>query len=587
MAKQDINIGATPGDGTGDVVREAFRKSKENFDELYNRATGDMNKSVYDPDNDGSVASADKLKGVDTASNNTFYGKDGAGNDGFFPVTATAQAPITDYADFPTLYADQGNQTLNYIYYVTGEGYYQYLGTTAGNINDYRKVYKDSEVVKSVNGQTPDVNGDVTVSGSETLSRQTAITANTTLNGAETYGISKYTPIDSNSDLVLTLDKGTHAVGQIHNFRKNGNGQVKFLRGMNVRLEGKRNIDNEHILINKGNFASLIWDRVDGSTLVGSVIGDIKGGYTGAVTTSSYSGLSDEATAQDVTVVGTGFSENMIVSLTGNATLNGWTFVNYNQVTLNITPSGAANDTLTVTYDNGDVFVDTDAITILSYNTDDLRHYYRLDADANDYKGTLHGTPNNIVFGSGHADFNGTDSNVLLPDADSLSYTDNTTDQDLSITFMVRFDTLGTIHVFSKNVTNSNGEYRLQITNSADLKFQCRQDNGGSYDVFDLDANYALAINTWYHIAIKKVGETGQFYIDGSPITTTATDVTGSYVSMKNNAADVYLGALSSAATTSPLNGQMKGFGFWNKALADSEVNAISTEQKTNNTQLL
>jgi hypothetical protein len=83
MAKQNINIGVNPNDGTGDVVREAFRKSKENFDELYARPTGDMNKSTYDSDNSGAVDQADKITGVDAAGNVTYYGKDAAGNIGF------------------------------------------------------------------------------------------------------------------------------------------------------------------------------------------------------------------------------------------------------------------------------------------------------------------------------------------------------------------------------------------------------------------------------------------------------------------------------------------------------------------------
>ena len=35
MAKQDINIGVEGNDGTGDSIRESFRKSNENFTELY------------------------------------------------------------------------------------------------------------------------------------------------------------------------------------------------------------------------------------------------------------------------------------------------------------------------------------------------------------------------------------------------------------------------------------------------------------------------------------------------------------------------------------------------------------------------
>ena len=40
MAKQTIDIGAAPNDGTGDTLRDAFAKANDNFDELYNAAGG-------------------------------------------------------------------------------------------------------------------------------------------------------------------------------------------------------------------------------------------------------------------------------------------------------------------------------------------------------------------------------------------------------------------------------------------------------------------------------------------------------------------------------------------------------------------
>ena len=35
MARQEINTGAVPNDGTGDSIREAFDKTNDNFIELY------------------------------------------------------------------------------------------------------------------------------------------------------------------------------------------------------------------------------------------------------------------------------------------------------------------------------------------------------------------------------------------------------------------------------------------------------------------------------------------------------------------------------------------------------------------------
>jgi hypothetical protein len=40
MAKQTINIGSSPNDGTGDPLRDAMDKTNDNFTELYNGAGG-------------------------------------------------------------------------------------------------------------------------------------------------------------------------------------------------------------------------------------------------------------------------------------------------------------------------------------------------------------------------------------------------------------------------------------------------------------------------------------------------------------------------------------------------------------------
>lgn len=199
--------------------------------------------------------------------------------------------------------------------------------------------------------------------GSETLDVQTPITISTTFNGTET-GLTKLYQVDSASNLIMTMDKGTHTVGQVINFVRNGFGAVEIKRGTNVRLEGVRDINNQFFINDKGNMAAVVWKYLDGSILVGSVIGRITTGYTGAVTTSAYTGLAPAETT-DVGVTGTGFSANMQDPvITGNATLNSWIYNSPTSITLNITSSGSEGDKLTITYDNGDVFVDTDCITM-------------------------------------------------------------------------------------------------------------------------------------------------------------------------------------------------------------------------------
>jgi hypothetical protein len=141
MAKQNINIGVNPNDGTGDVVREAFRKSKENFDELYARPTGDMNKSTYDSDNSGAVDQADKITGVDAAGNVTYYGKDATGNIGFHTFSPDKVDSYADFASFPVagfegvVYIDLENLAL-YLWDDVNEVYVLAGGTTYSTFTD-------------------------------------------------------------------------------------------------------------------------------------------------------------------------------------------------------------------------------------------------------------------------------------------------------------------------------------------------------------------------------------------------------------------------------------------------------------------
>jgi len=115
MAKQNINIGVNPGDGTGDLVREAFSKSKDNFNELYARPVADMNKSQYDTNNSGVVDSAEKVSGIDAAGNLSYYGKNASGTIGFYTFPVDKVDGYPDFLDFPVagfegvIYIDQGD----------------------------------------------------------------------------------------------------------------------------------------------------------------------------------------------------------------------------------------------------------------------------------------------------------------------------------------------------------------------------------------------------------------------------------------------------------------------------------------------
>jgi hypothetical protein len=69
MAKRIIDIGVQGNDGTGDSIRESFRKVNENFNELYAVFTGDGRISFQDLDNTPAVLGSNKIITSDDSGN--------------------------------------------------------------------------------------------------------------------------------------------------------------------------------------------------------------------------------------------------------------------------------------------------------------------------------------------------------------------------------------------------------------------------------------------------------------------------------------------------------------------------------------
>lgn len=428
MPLQDINIGTTANDGTGDDARTWAGKSNANFSYLENL--------------------------INSLS------------------TEVENAP---YADMAALYADQGNQTTGKIQYVldasahsavsSGARHFEYYGTTDQDEDDYRLLSTEESVailygadfrtftIKEINldsapistvdvggisfeynngsgkvtrvifnlkfsqyvadcetlgksvslklwnkstgdlhisevssyttlgsykavnieanltatdltvGNTLEVTLDVgsTSSGGSSLEYQTEITASTTLDGTQK-GLNKVYPVNNASARTITITTGDYVENDVINIERRGQGSVEIIADTGVRIRGVRDGDNRYFINDVNSMVALL---CRGGEEFG-IIGNLSRGYTGAVTTLSYGTLKENDTAVDVTVIGTGFSSNMLVTVSANATLVSWTYVSNTEITLELTAVGVEDDTVTVTYDNGDVFVDTDAITIAS-----------------------------------------------------------------------------------------------------------------------------------------------------------------------------------------------------------------------------
>ena len=199
----------------------------------------------------------------------------------------------------------------------------------------------------------------------EKIIYQPAITAAaTTFDGSQEGGL-KIFVFDSPTAQTLELLFNSYSENDEIYIENRGPEFLEILPTDSVRLRGDFDIDGKFL----AEKDSIVYIKCRG--LVSGkdefTIEGIRGGSGAAVSITQYNstGLLVGGT-QDITVIGNGFTENMLLTLTGNATLNSWTFVSRQEIVINATATGVATDQITVNYDNGDITIDTNAFDIVN-----------------------------------------------------------------------------------------------------------------------------------------------------------------------------------------------------------------------------
>ncbi|QQV91589.1 hypothetical protein Peternella1_53 [Winogradskyella phage Peternella_1] len=421
-----------------------------------------------------------------------------------------------------------------------------------------------------------------------TISIQPAITEDTTISGTQK-GLNNLYPVNSDDDIAITVNKGTYAPGDVINFKRRGSGGVSFPRGEDVRLEGYRSYDNIHRIQDKGNLASIIFDYLDEDILVGSVFGDIEDGYSGAVETFNYSPFLSVSETKNITVTGKGFSDNMIVSLVGNATLNSFT-VNSGNCVLNITSHGDEYDEIDIIWDNGDVTVDASAITLVIYesslNLSDLITYLKFNGNVIDETGNHApiGTGITYVTGIGGQALSVTGSGgnfVKISDSDDLSFGDGVDDFPFSITTLLKLNSVSDNMLFCKRDAPTDQEYviRFESGNLAVLFYDYSE---GSY-IKVLSSGFTFLADTVYGLGITYDGSGSpsgiKIKVDNSYLTL-ITSSSGTYTAMENLSQPLKIGARwSTTETQDPLDGTLQYLGFWDVELDTDQLSEIYYKQ--------
>ena len=144
MAKQTVNIGTNQDDGTGDVLRDAFKKINENFDEVYTELGGTA------------------LSGLSFSG--TTIGTDTAGDSLTIDVTVGGQIVLAGPVSLSETLAVTGNTTLTGTLDVDGN-----TTLDAVTISETLAVTGATTLTGALTGSSLSLSGALTVGGVATL----------------------------------------------------------------------------------------------------------------------------------------------------------------------------------------------------------------------------------------------------------------------------------------------------------------------------------------------------------------------------------------------------------------------------------
>ena len=179
-----------------------------------------------------------------------------------------------------------------------------------------------------------------------------------------------------------------------------------------------------------------------------------------------------------------------------------------------------------------------------------------------------------IPFNTKSIELDGIADYIRISDADNLSFGDGSTDSPFSISAWANFTDISSGGIFAKLNTSSRREYGFYISSSKVRFLVYSQGNTNKY--IGRRNNTALTSyeNQWIHLLATYDGSSLhsglKIYLNGTRIDDT--DVSqGTYVAMQNDAADAFIGRLSTTYT----EGAIDEVGIFSSELSASDVTAI------------
>jgi hypothetical protein len=217
--------------------------------------------------------------------------------------------------------------------------------------------------------------------------------------------------------------------------------------------------------------------------------------------------------------------------------------------------------------------------------------YWKFNGNANDSIGTNNGTSTNVSYATGligdAVDFNGTTSKIVIPDSDTLSFGNGTSDVDFSTIFLIKFDDLSNNPRLAIKIKSDGTNFEYFFIPVSSIYITALIDNSTNGRISTTNDN-ALSINNWYVLTSTYKASTKELkvYFDNSLINTDVS-VAG-YVAMENGTADIAIGHdPRNFVNENTLNGQINAFAFLNIELTPEQVAYAVSKYKTDKQHLI
>jgi hypothetical protein len=212
----------------------------------------------------------------------------------------------------------------------------------------------------------------------------------------------------------------------------------------------------------------------------------------------------------------------------------------------------------------------------------DFISYYRMGNNLLDSLGVNNGTPTDITYenslGGKAAIINGTTSRIVIPDNDSLSFTDGVTDKPFSVVYRIK-TTDTKFMIFAKLSPSFTNIEQYCYYQSGHLFWILCSDgaygNNISQNVLTTGVStgsYANIVQTYNGLGYGGL----KTYIDGALISDANLE-SGTYTKMMNTGSELWIGDYQ-AATTFKLTASLDELAFLNRDLTDVEVSEINTK---------